>query len=154
MTILMTGFAEAQLLCAVGQKDPSGVRSPCKETVVGADRVLTDVVRFQGLHARFRSLIEELLELHESFDLTARTGAAFVTRLFAAWQGLKDPAHTATTHALWSALSGFEAEVALAESELYCLKFELSSAGIGSPNETDGDLTVVSTSCLAACDAL
>lgn len=83
--------------------------------------------RFEGLHARYRAAIDRLLDLDAEFELERGPELDFVKRLLAAWTALKDPVHAASTSALWQALTWFDAEVELAQSELDCLEAQLRS---------------------------
>lgn len=87
--------------------------------------VYEDAARLEDLSSRFRSTIDRVRDLDEEFELERGPELAFVKRLFAAWSALKDEIHAASAHTLWKALSWFEAEVELAESELDCLEAEL-----------------------------
>lgn len=89
--------------------------------------VYEQVSRFEGLHARYRAAIYRLLDLDAEFELERGPELDFVKRLLTAWTALKDPAHAASTSALWQALTWFDAEVELAESELDCLEAQLRS---------------------------
>ena len=77
-----------------------------------------DVSRFEGLNARFRGVVDRLLDLDMQVGLEPGPQLHFARRLHAAWSELKDPVHARTVGALWDALDRFDAEVELAVGAL------------------------------------
>jgi hypothetical protein len=114
---------------------------------------IESLVRFEGLHRRFRAVISQVVPHLERIDPADRSRLDFVKRLFKAWQILKDPTHSATPQTLWSALHRFEAEVTLAECELECLQVEIAASTGRSPCTPRGQCEVLLGSRLVPCNS-